>query len=58
MQFTQGNGAAIAGASAATVALAEEVARAIVMSKLESRGGDDIFFAAVLVTGRGCLGYA
>ena len=50
MQFTHGNGAAIAGASAATVALAEEVARAIIMSKLKVTAAM-IFFAAVLVTG-------
>ncbi len=50
MQFTQSNGAAIAGASAATVALAEDVARAIVMSKLKAAAAM-IFFAAVLVTG-------
>ena len=50
MQFTQGNGAAIAGASAAAVALVEEVARAIIMTKLKIAAAM-IFFAAVLVTG-------
>ncbi len=52
MQLSHGNGVAIAGASAATVALAEDVARAMIMTKLRVTMAM-ILFAAVLVTGAG-----
>ncbi len=50
MQFTHGNGSAIAGASAAAIGLAEEVARAIIMTKLKITAAM-IFCAAILCTG-------
>ena len=52
IQLSQGSGEAIAGASAATVALAEDVARAMIVTKLKVTLAM-ILFAAVLVTGAG-----